>query len=575
MKRMDWKKTGALLLGVAVGFGAVGCNNTPVDTDTETDSKRIEVQSIIAGFDTDWLHVMETRFEEIFEEEGYDIVITEEETSINGLNDITTPKKCTTDIFFEYNIITEAIPLSRSVLRKEGVALLEDLTSVINLPAINANKENEGLPIKDRFTYDKMLTTLSYNGNMQGYDGIYGLPWEGGAQGVYVNTAVLQQKGYTIDDLLTTDDLIAVVKALAPEPTIDNLTNPDLFFPVSWSGSLAPGYWGYLLHLLFAQYEGLQSYQNFWELIPDSGTIEEKGYEVYEKQGIYEGLKVIGELLNKDYCVVGTTSMDHVTAEARVATGKSLMMVTGDYIYKELEKDYRDELNDVYALKTPIISALGIKLGLCGAATHAADASCADCNAALREIVKAVDAETLTDEQIASELNGKGYAAVTAEDVKTVREARGYWLGNTGEVMAYIPSYSDAKKGAKLFLRFLYSDEGMKIFKENTYVDLPLTYTVEPEPYTDVFMQSMQKKMKSENSQMFVMRSETSVLRETMGGVNCFPYPGAMWSLVGGLSYSHSQSTGAQFTPKGLFESNAEWVRNSWEDYLYQAGMLD
>lgn len=575
MKTQGLKRASMLSLGALLACSAVGCNKKPIITDTETDSKRIEVQVFIAGFDTDWLHALETRFEDIYKDEGYDIVITEEELSINAMNEIRNPNKCTTDIFFEYNLIDEIVPVSQSVLKKEGVALLEDLTSVFDSPALDANKQEEGLPIKERFTYDGMLNMMSYKGDLQGYDGYYGLPWEGGSQGVYVNKRVLEENGYTIDDLLTTDDLLKVVDALAPEPTVANLTNPNLFFPVSWSGGVAPGYWRFLMLANFAQYEGLESFNNFMELIPDSGTTIENGYEVYNKQGIYESLKVVNELLNKDYCVPGTASMDHVTAEARVATGDALIVPAGDYIYKELEKDYSDELNDVYALKTPVISALGIKLNLCGAQSHAEDASCETCNTILREIVKAVDAESLTDAQIASELNGKGYGAVTEDDVARIREARGYWIGNTGEVMAFIPSYSDAKKGAKLFLRYMYSDEGMKIFKENTYVDLPLYYTVEPEPYTTTPMISMDKKMRSDNSQMFLISSHTSRLREVIGNQAHFPYPGSYPSMFTGLSYSHSQSSSAQFTVKKLCEMNAEWVKNSWMDYLYQADLLE
>ena len=76
-----------------------------------------------------------------------------------------------------------------------------------------------------------------------------------------------------------------------------------------------------------------------------------------------------------------------------MAQGKSMFIVAGDYLYKELEKDYKTEMENIIAVKTPVISALGVKLDLCGAGAHEKDAPCAACNEKLRAVVKAVDEE--------------------------------------------------------------------------------------------------------------------------------------------------------------------------------------
>lgn len=39
----------------------------------------------------------------------------------------------------------------------------------------------------------------------------------------------------------------------------------------------------------------------------------------------------------------------------------------------------------------------------------------------------------------------------------------------------YIPSYSDAKEGAKEFMKFMYSDEGYKIYTKELQMGLPIT----------------------------------------------------------------------------------------------------
>lgn len=124
-------------------------------------------------------------------------------------------------------------------------------------------------------------------------------------------------------------------------------------------------------------------------------------------------------------------------------------------------------MENIIAVKTPVISALGVKLDLCGAGAHEKDAPCAACNEKLRAVVKAVDEEKKTDEEIAAA------QSVTAAKVKEIRAARGYYLRSGGSTIAFMPAYSDAKVGAKLFLRFLYSDDGMKFTEQDHTVDRP------------------------------------------------------------------------------------------------------
>ena len=40
---------------------------------------------------------------------------------------------------------------------------------------------------------------------------------------------------------------------------------------------------------------------------------------------------------------------------------------------------------------------------------------------------------------------------------------------------AYIPNYSNAKEGAKEFLKYLYSDDGYKIYTDTLHIALPFT----------------------------------------------------------------------------------------------------
>jgi hypothetical protein len=68
-------------------------------------------------------------------------------------------------------------------------------------------------------------------------------------------------------------------------------------------------------------------------------------------------------------------------------------------------------------------------------------------------------------------VNGK---TVSAEDWTYVRMARNTMAATYSGSSCFIPKYSNAKKGAKEFLKFMYSDEGYKIYAESAHLSLPL-----------------------------------------------------------------------------------------------------
>ena len=567
---MKLKKLVSVLFAALIAVSAAACNGNGGAGDGE-ESNVAEVKAVIAGYDVDWLPAAAAKFNEMYAEEGYEIKITLTDTEINAQNEIITPNRNTTDLYFEYNNVDNLINRSRGILKKSGASLLEDLTDVYESKAIGADKKEQGKPIGERLD-PRTEDFCGYNGVLTGYDGLYAIPYQGGTTGLYVNGKVLAEKGYSSDDLLTTGAMLDMVKALAPSNPLDT----SAFFPVAWSGLKAPGYWDYMCQILIAQYTGSARYENIWNFNPESGTQIDNGYDVYQERGIYEALKVVEELENKDYAAPGTSSLTHTAAQSRVFKGESLMMVSGDWIYKEMEKDYAELLNDVIAVKMPVISALGVKLGLCGT-SHAmpnktsddvvlTDVECDACEAKLKAIVKAVDAGELGDEQIAS-ANG-----VSADKVATVRASRGYYQGPAGTTVAYIPSYSNAKKVAKLFLRFILSDDGNKIYNEHSYSYFaiesvtPLDVTAMNEREKAVY-----DKMYSENSSP--VYGDNSGRIRSLNNLQFFPKENTLPNAYTGLSYSHSSGT-PTFTAKSIYEGNITYARLNWQDWLQTARLI-
>lgn len=553
-----FSKLAVLALSGAMAFSAAACGE---NVNNEEESGVCEVKAVIAGYGVDWLTEASAAFNEAFKDEGYEIKIVLTDTSINMLNEIQYPKRNSTDLYFEYNQINTLVNKSRNVFKNNTECIFEDLTDVLNSKPIGSDKKEQGKTLMECIP-EEVISGYKYTGKLQGFNGYYGLPLTGGTNGVYVNEKTLLEKGYSFDDFLTTDSVIKMVKELQPADE----TDASAFYPVAFSGQKAPGYWRYLYTTLLAQYAGAQKYNDMWTFTPASGNQIADGYTVYEERGILEALKVIEELENRDYSVPGTSSMDHIGAQARVFTGRSLFMVSGDWIYKEMEKDYSDYLNDVVKVRTPVISALGVKLGLCGS-SHAEGDSCATCETKLKTAVKAAD-EGKAAAAIATE------AGISEAQATTIREARGYYEGIDTSWSITIPSYANAKKAAKMFIRFLMSDEGQAIYNKNTYSFMAFS--------TDIDSSAMDKKSKAMYDFMYsdissAYYADANNPIRVFNGLsnNLFPGYGTESSIFMALSYSHKNEKNPAMTAQKVYDTCKNDVRKNWNDYLVTAGLIE
>lgn len=140
-------------------------------------------------------------------------------------------------------------------------------------------------------------------------------------------------------------------------------------------------------------------------------------------------------------------------------------------------------------LPTPIVSELGVKLRLGGA-----NATEEEHENMLVALVTAID-EGKTDAEIKAT-----YSTLSDAQIEAVREARSvvYTLGASHRI--YIPTYSKAKTACYNFVRFMASDEGIKIFRKYAGSHSPFEYTVQPEDEElTVFQKSQDKVLKNCN----------------------------------------------------------------------------
>jgi len=127
---------------------------------------------------------------------------------------------------------------------------------------------------------------------------------------------------------------------------------------------------------------------------------------------------------------------------------ESAMMVNGDWINMEMSGNYSEDEWDVAYMKVPVISSI---IKQC---TSVSD------DAELSAVIAAIDSGS-------SALSGTGYD-VTQEDFDKIYDARNMVPANGHLQDALVPSYSSKIDKAKDFLKFLYSDEGIRIYTNNT-----------------------------------------------------------------------------------------------------------
>lgn len=155
------------------------------------------------------------------------------------------------------------------------------------------------------------------------------------------------------------------------------------------------------------------------------------------------------------------------------------MMPAADWIENEMLSMTGGgiEIGDVMPMNTPVVSALSEKLSYWKESgtykeTQLSEQKRKEYDANLRALVDYVDGKAElptygTEEEVKAD----------AEIFKAARSVR-YSIGMTHSCA--IPVYATAKVGAKEFLKFMASDEGLKIYLENTNgANLPYDFDVE------------------------------------------------------------------------------------------------
>lgn len=280
----------------------------------------------------------------------------------------------------------------------------------------------------------------------------YGLTYSGGVIGIIYNKEMFQAAG--IDKLPRTTDELAVVC----DTIYSNSQVALLHFQPA-------GYWEYLTEVWMSQYDGMDHYLNsVYACVDAAGNSPSK--EVFTaKDGRYQTLLAYEKFITPEYVLSGSNSMDYISAQTMFINGSAAMMVSGSWIQNEMAGV--GKMDNFEMMKMPVISTITDRL------------QTVDGEAALRKLIDAIDSVadgSKTAQDYAAEGGYDiGGTVVSQEDWDAVYQARYSIAVNYSAQPCVIPIYSNNKAGAKEFLKFMYSDQGIKIYQDTVHFALPIS----------------------------------------------------------------------------------------------------
>ncbi len=247
----------------------------------------------------------------------------------------------------------------------------------------------------------------------------------------------------------TTNELIALCNDLKSSGVV----------PTIFSGDTGVDYWNQIYCTWFAQYQGLEEFNQMQlgKVKQADGSYKTDVSSTY-LEGTLKAMQVCEDILWYDNGNIYKTSVgeDYMGAQSKFFDNAAAFMANGAWIMNEMSVLYPDGPDfELKPMRTPVISSIVEK---CTTISNDEE---------LSSLITAIDnGETA--------LTGTGYS-VNQEDFNTVKDARSLcYIG--GEAATYVvPKYAKNKGLAKLFLQFMYRDTSIDTHvSSNAGVVLPV-----------------------------------------------------------------------------------------------------
>ncbi len=543
------KKALSLVLVLVMITGIFAACDKKVKFETNADGSVKQVNTAIvsyyaSGYGKDWLEKAAEVFNEMYKSEGYEVEIEYAKSADTaGLEIGKGGEKNDVDLYLNVNDIEGILDASKKTMR-DGGSVLYDLTEAVwNKPAINAQKQEEAKTIKERYLLDEEYLYY-YGAREEFHGGIYAMPLSVGSCGIIVNPSVVEKYGYTVDTLpRTTDEFNAMCAKIA------ETSKQTGVYAYSWPGANAAGYITYLFFEYFAQYSGKEAFMNFVKTKPSSdATIEdirENGWKVYEDKGILEGFKAMEPIMKPEFSPPGSISMDHLTAQDKLLTDQVAFMMNGDWLLNEMEElsdEYYATASQCIMMNTPVLSVIGTECGIT--------------DAELSNAVKMIDEGKSNAEIIAA------ISKLDEAKVQRIRDARNiYGCGEKSvQAGAAIPAYANGRDVAVLFLRFLCSEDGCQIVRDEAYNVAAFECASYASKGNTAYMNSVIKNINPGQGEYISMDASLSIVRAN-AGMLYFNHP----SNVQPQTFANMiKDTTGEMTAEKMYENEKAYAKSQW-----------
>ena len=434
MKKITTKIV-ACLMSVLIALGMVACKKGEQISD---DDKTLNIRVYKAGYGDDYVRALIAAFESTYVEEGYKINIVSSDTTIQAsavTNELLLGENNGIDLYIAGNVTPDTLVTVSKANNMDMIAA--DLSDVYEATPIKADKTEEDITILEKLK-NGYADYQRYDGDEEEYKGnYYGFTYRSSPCGFIVNTDLLQTYGLEVPK--TTDELTACFAKISEK------TAETGVYPTAWAGYNAHAYWIMVQDVWAAQYSGVENYNKFMSMSYSDNM--EEGWKVYEDKGWAESLNTLGTYVNLDNAMEKTINMDHTTAQHHFLSGEAVFMVNGAWLQNEMAANYLEQASGMTMIKTPVISSLGKKIGLAN-------------DTVLSQIVGLVDEGKTVDEIVAT------VSGVTAGQVEAVKEARNIFYDWGCADTIVVNAYSKKVNLAKLFLRYIASDDAANLIYE-------------------------------------------------------------------------------------------------------------
>ena len=301
--------------------------------------------------------------------------------------------------------------------------------------------------------------------------------------------------------------------------------------------------WDYLGVVWWAQYDGLESYNNFYKgLYQDEAGEWQQGTKINDAPGRRVALETLSELLDlkNGYLHAYAKYMNFEEAQAaflsngyRDDSKKAAFMVNGDWLENEMFSWLISNPQNIGMMRAPVVSELAQKLPT------------VQTEEKLAAVVAAVD-------EGASSCDG-----VSDEDFAAVQQARLMCYTATPNYPIGIPSYrpEEQKQLAKDFLVYLCSERAQKIYaKELKGLTMPYGYEVDETISVSDFIRTKLDAFGKDMIPVFPNNSSPMMYR---GGLAEFPGVGN--AIDGKLMDGESADS--------ILAASAQGMEANWENY--------